>query len=198
MADARDLLHRLLDYIGEQAKDIDPRGYRLSAPKGYLRRRETLAGLPGLEFDIKVEGDHIWLRIPRLQANPPPVLSDSQKGLLRVSNDPDGHLPAVDEAAVLHRLNKAAEGKSPEERADMEARGRAGIAKVLEAYTGLLKAWAEGERPRRKTISLYGDLFALKHQLEAEETTNPKEQVRGIGVATWRPNEFEHLGWLTR
>jgi hypothetical protein len=59
MADARDLLHRLLDYIGEQAKDIDPRGYRLSALKGYLRRRETLAGLPGLEFDIKVEGDHI-------------------------------------------------------------------------------------------------------------------------------------------
>lgn len=186
MADARDLLHRLLDYIGEQAKDIDPRGYRLSAPKGYLRRRETLAGLPGLEFDIKVEGDHIWLRVPRLQANPPPALSENQKGLLRVSHDPDGHLPVVDEAAVLHRLHKAAEGKTPEERADLEARGRAGIEKVLEAYTGLWKAWAEGERSRRRTISLYGDLFALKHQIEAEETAKPQELVWGIGVATWQ------------
>ena len=193
MADARDLLHRLLDYIGEQAKDIDPRGYRLSAPKGYLRRRETLAGLPGLEFDIKVEGDHIWLRVPRLQANPPPALSENQKGLLRVSYDPDGHLPVVDEAAVLHRLHKAAEGKTPEERADLEARGRAGIEKVLEAYTGLWKAWAEGERPRRRTISLYGDLFALKHQIEAEETAKPQELVWGIGVATWQLN-FEAGG----
>jgi hypothetical protein len=34
--------------------------------------------------------------------------------------------------------------------------------------------------PRRRTITLYADLFALKHQLEAEETAKPQEFVCGI------------------
>ena len=68
----RDLLYKLMEYIREQAKDIDPRGYRLEASKTFLERREDIAGLPGLEFDLKVVGDHIWLKVPRLEANPPP------------------------------------------------------------------------------------------------------------------------------
>jgi very-short-patch-repair endonuclease len=45
---------------------------------------------------------------------------------------------------------------------------------------------------------LYGDLFALKHQLESEETAKPHELVWGIGVASgklfWEGNpvEFEY------
>lgn len=185
MTDARNLLHRLLDYIGEQAKDIDPRAYRLGALKGFVRRRQDIAGLPGVEFDLKVEGDHIWLRVSRLEANPPPRLPENHKGLFRISDDPDGPIPTLDEAALVHRLNKAAEGKSPDERAEIEALSRVAATKALDAYKALWKAWAEGERPRRKTISLYGDLFALKHQLEAEETAKPQELVWGVGVASW-------------
>ena len=113
------LLHRLLDYIGEQAKDIDPRGFRLSVAKGFIRRPEDIVGLPGIEFDLKVEGDHIWLRIPRLEATKPPALHANHRGLFRISDDPEGSMPALDEAAFLHRLNKAAEGRTPEERKDM-------------------------------------------------------------------------------
>jgi hypothetical protein len=50
MPSPRDLLHRLFEYIGEQLKDIDLRGYRLSSHTGFLRRRGDLAGLPGIEF----------------------------------------------------------------------------------------------------------------------------------------------------
>lgn len=185
MTDARNLLFKLLDYIVEQAKDIDPRAYRLGASKGFVRRREDIAGLPGVEFDLKVEGDHIWLRVPRVKSTPPPRVPENYKGQFRVSDDPDGPLPTLDEATFLHRLNKAAEGKTPDERTELETRGRAAAIKALEAYTDLWKAWAEGERPRRKTISLYGDLFALKHQLEAEETAKPQELVWGVGVASW-------------
>lgn len=179
------LLHRLLDYIGEQAKDIDPRGFRLSVAKGFIRRPEDIVGLPGIEFDLKVEGDHIWLRVPRLEATKPPALHANHRGLFRISDDPEGSMPALDEAAFLHRLNKAAEGRTPEERKDMEVRARAALAKALDTYTILWKSWAEGERPRRKTISLYGDLFALKQALESEETARPQELVWGIGIASW-------------
>lgn len=186
----RDLLHRLLDYIAEQAKEVDPRGYNLAASKGFLLRREDLAGLPGIEFDLKVEGDHIWLRVPRLKADSPPSVSEHQKGLFRFSADPNGPPPTLDEAAFLHRFNKEADGLSSEERASLEAAKRAEVAKALDAYTALWKAWAEGERPRRKTIALYSDLFALKHQIEAEETASAQEIVWGIGVAT-RQLSFE-------
>lgn len=185
-SEARTLLHKLLDYIYEQAKDIDPRGFRLSTAKGFLRRREDIAGLPGIEFDLKVTGDHIWLRVQRLETSPPPPLPENQKALFRVSQDPEGPMPVLDEAGFLHRLNKKPAEKTPEERAKLEADARADVAQALEAYTAIWKAWAEGERARRKTVALYGDLFSLKHQLEAEETAKALELVWGIGVSSWR------------
>jgi len=186
VTEPRTLLHRLLDYIGEQAKDIDPRGFRLSAVKGFIRHPADIAGLPGVETDLKVAGDHIWLRVPRLIATKPRAVSENFKGLIRVSDDPNGPLPAADEAAFLHRLHKATEDKTEDERKDLEARGRAALAKAVEAYTVLWQSWAEGERPQRKTIAVYGDLFALKQQMEAEETAKPREFVWGIGVSTWK------------
>src|ERR1700736_6162924 len=90
---ARLLLHRLLDYIHEQAKEVDPRGYRLGAGRGFVRRSDELVGLPGVESDLKAAGDHIWLRIQRLEGNAPPPVPDSQKGLFRVSKNPEGPLP---------------------------------------------------------------------------------------------------------
>ena len=55
-------------------------------------------------------------------------------------------------------------------------------------------AWAEGEKPRRRTIGLYGDLFAIKHQLDAEETAKPHELVWGIGVTAWKLSYEERAG----
>lgn len=170
MSEPRNLLHRLLDYIGEQAKDIDPRGFRLGAVKGFIRGPADIAGLPGIESDLRVAGDHIWLRVPRLIASKPRGVSENFKGLIRVSDDPNGPLPVADEAVFLHRLHEVIAGKPEAELSDLETRGRAALAKAVEAYTVLWQSWAEGERPRRKTISLYGDLFSLKQQLEAEET----------------------------
>lgn len=182
----RDLLTRLLDYIEEQAKDIDPRAFRLAHTKEFLKRRSDLAGLPGVEFDLSVEGDHVWLRVQRLQASKPPGLDERFKGLIRVSDDPNGAKPSIDEVAFKARLASAAAGKTPEECAELERRGRSVLEKALAQYTPLWEAWAEGERPRRRSIDLYGELFAIKHQLEAEETANPTELVWGVGIATWQ------------
>lgn len=182
----RDLLTRLLDYIEEQAKDIDPRAFRLSSTKGFVRRRSDLAGLPGIEFDRNVEGDHLWLRVQRLNAYKPPSVDKEFRGVIRVNDDPNGAKPAVDEAALKARFTAAASGKEPEERAQLEKRGRAMLEQALAHYGPLWDAWAEGEKPRRRSIDLYGELFAIKHQLEAEETANPSELVWGVGIATWK------------
>jgi hypothetical protein len=70
MPEPRELLVCLLDYIKEQAKEVDPKGYTLTSSKGFLRKRDDIAGLPGVEFNIPLAGDHVWLRVPRLAAEP--------------------------------------------------------------------------------------------------------------------------------
>jgi very-short-patch-repair endonuclease len=177
----RDLLHRLFEYIEEQAKDIDPRGFQVSKHSGFKCNPEDIAELPGIHLDLQLEGDYIWLKVDRLEADKPPAIP----GLCRVSSDPFGQQPSFDEAALLHRIHTESELTPSIEHAQLEARIRGSAAQILHEYTKLWKAWAEGEKPRRKTISLYGDIFALKHQLEAEETAKPTELVWGVGVATW-------------
>jgi hypothetical protein len=55
------LLARLLDYVVEQSKEIDPRAFGLTGAPDFRCSTKDLAGLPGVELDRKVEGDHIAL-----------------------------------------------------------------------------------------------------------------------------------------
>lgn len=181
----RQLLHNLLDYIREQAKNVDPKGFRLSAAKGFLRRRPELVGLPGVTFDLKVEGDHTWLRVERLEAHRPPAPPQHASDLLVVGADPFGALPVVSEAGIKSRITRLRERRPDDALEAAAAEIRATADATLKAYLPIWQAWAQGERPRRKTIALYAELFALKHQLEAEETARPQELVWGIGVASW-------------
>lgn len=179
----RDLLIRLVDYIGEQAKEIDPRVFRLANIKGFLKRRADLIGLPGVEFDVSIEGDHYWLRVQRLRSRQPPAL-EQFKQFIRVTDDPNGAPPSIDEIALKTRLTSVFANKTLEDRDEIERDIRAAVVEVLQEYTSVWESWAEEEKLRRKTIDLYSELFAIKHQLEAEETVNPAELVWGIGVAT--------------
>lgn len=192
---AHQLLSKLLDYVLEQAKDIDPRGFNLSVHKGFKKTKSDLQGLPGVDFDIKIEGDHTWLRVARLEALSPPALADEKlKGLITIDAEPTGQPPRIDEAVFKHRLAAASAGRSPDELRSDESRARATLQRALVEYTPLWNAWAEGEKPRRKTISLYGDLFAIKHQLDSEETAKPHELVWGIGVSAWKLSYEERAG----
>src|SRR5215469_5698956 len=189
MPDARDLLVCLLDYIKEQAKQINPAAYRLTNAKGFQCQRGDIAGLPGVEFDIKVAGDHVWLRIPRLVAEPPPAPLAAHRPLLRFSSDPNGPPPSIDDATLTRQIGQTIQSAKLRNElvdpAQVEAQARAVAAEALSAYSAVWIRWATGERPRRRTIALYGDLFTLMHQMEAEQTSKPQELVWGIGISSW-------------
>lgn len=187
MSGLADLLVNLLNYVVEQSKETDPNGFKLTGYKEFIRYKPSLAGLPGIDFDKSVEGDHIWLRVDRLQATgPPPVQQKTFQKLIAVSDRPDGPTPTINETVL--NFNIAAELKGlPKDDADREALAiRKRAADALSDYKSLWTAWAEGEKPRRASISLYGDLFSLKHQLESEETAKPHELVWGVGITSWR------------
>lgn len=182
---ARTLLTRLLDYIEEQAKEVDPRGFCLSAAKGFIRNPTQLRGLPGVTFDISTEGDHTWLRVERLEAASPPAVDEKLRGLIRIDDNPFGNKPTIDEVAMRAHIAAATKDKPPADVAELERRSRATLDAALTRYVLFWEAWAEGEKPRRKSIDLYGDLFAVRHALEAEETSNPSELVWGMGISAW-------------
>ncbi|MBC3930026.1 hypothetical protein [Undibacterium sp. CY21W] len=81
------LLNKLLGYVLEQDKEIDPRGFKLQGYKGFLKGRADLQGLPGVDFDIKLDGEHVWMRVAWLEAKAPPTLPVEQwKGVIVVSD----------------------------------------------------------------------------------------------------------------
>lgn len=81
MAAPRVLLQRLFEYIEEQVKEIDPRGFQLSKQAGFRCSPEDVAGLTGVSMDLQLEGDHIWLKVDRLEAGKPPALPPALQGL---------------------------------------------------------------------------------------------------------------------
>lgn len=183
---ASGLLTKLLDYVIEQSKDIDPRGFKLSGAEGFLRTSGDLRGLPGVDLDVKVEGDHIWLRVARLEAQNPPAVPPEHKELLVVDTNPTGKLPRINEAALERSIAILTDGKPELDAQELADSEKEAVRAELDRYTRLWQTWAEVEKPRWQAIRLYGELFSLKQQMELEDTAKPQEFVCGIGVASWK------------
>ncbi len=184
MSDKRRLLIQLLNYIEEQAKVFDPKKFNLDNLKTFCKYRKEIEELPGVQFDLSDEGDHIWLKIDRLQSTKPPKPDEKLASYIRISDDPSGKEPylempindnAQNSSLGLDNLTAANKKLLEEE-----------IEEVFEKYLKEWKAWADEEKQRRCSIDLYGDLFSIKHQIEAEEAANPIEFLWGIGLATWK------------
>ncbi len=182
-----DLLVNLLDYVVEQSKDIDPNGFKLNGSKEFVKYKPGLQGLPGVDFDKKVEGDHIWMRVERLAEIPPPQipLKEIQR-FFTISTNPSGPEPSINESVLAHSIATDIGKLNKPEGERLANTRRKLVTDTFDSYKPLWKAWAEGEKLRRLTIGLYGELFSLKHQMESEETAKPYELVWGMGITSWK------------
>jgi very-short-patch-repair endonuclease len=187
MSSLSDLLVNLLDYVVEQSRAIDPNGFKLSGNKDFIKYRPGLQGLPGVDFDKKVEGDHIWMRVERLAEIPPPQIQLKEiQRFFTISTNPSDPEPSINETVLAHsiatdigKLNKPEGEKLTNSRRKL-------VIDTFASYKPLWKAWAEGEKLRRVAIGLYGELFSLKLQMESEETAKPHELVWGMGITSWK------------
>lgn len=186
----RELLKELLEYVEEQAKAIDPGAYSLSSLRGSVYRNYELQGLPGLEFDLRTEGDHIWLRVFRLHPSSPPSVPLEYALLIKPVNDPFGAPPSLEEESLNAwiELHSESDGLMPASQLDdprVNEQWKREASEALQDYLLQWSAWAAEEKRCRTSIGLYGSLFALKHQIELEEASKPQELVWGIGVTSW-------------
>ncbi|QOY96717.1 AAA family ATPase [Massilia sp. UMI-21] len=177
----------LLDYLVEQAKDIDPAAFTLSKLTDFKKTRADLETLPWVDFNVDTDGEPIWLRVHRLEATRAPSLAQPELApFLAIGDDPAGRPPALKEASLASVRNEDAGMVGDEEAGQRDEQRRARVGRLLDVYTQQWNDWAMRERPRRQVIALYADLFALKTRLESEEAVRPIELVWGMGVSSWR------------
>ena len=177
----------LLDYLVEQAKDIDPAAFTLSKATDFRKTYADLEKLPFVDFDVDTDGDPIWLRVQRLEAVPAPRLPEPDLApFLTVNADPAAHPPALKEPALASARDQDVRAVGEAASAQQDQQRRARVGRLLEVYTQQWNDWAVRERPRRQVMALYADLFALKTRLESQEAVRPIELVWGMGVSSWR------------
>lgn len=195
MSEPRELLKSLFGYIEEQLKEIDPRGYHLSKIDGFKLVPNEVSQLPRVDLDVKTEGDHVWMRVCRLESTQPPeVKGEVAQALIRKSSNPFGPRPEVDENGIRQALLDALpEDVTKDQRDEIEREIRSHADQSLAEHLVAWEIWAANEIPRRKTIELYSELFALSRKISSTESTKPIELVCGIGVSAWKLGAGEKI-----
>ncbi|WP_305823151.1 AAA domain-containing protein [Massilia brevitalea] len=185
------LMSGLLDYLVEQAKDIDPAAFTLSRVTEFKKTWSDLATLPWVDLNVDSpegdSGDDAWLRVHRLETTRAPILSEPDlAAFLDIGDDPAGPAPALKETVLAAARAEDAHIVAEDEAEQRDLERRARVGHLLQAYLPHWHNWAAREKPRRQVIALYADLFALKTRLEAQEAVRPLELVWGVGVSSWQ------------
>jgi hypothetical protein len=182
----QDRLIALLEYI-EQAEKLGRKPVFVVPDQFYCAYEQDLRGLPGVEFNLAVKADELWLRVPRLKEEEGPQPSEELKPWIFRSKDPHREPTLKDEITVPWQESK----NQPQvlKRTDFPQ-----IDIAFQAYlSGPWTAWSNYEVPRRKTIVVYNRLFSIQQAMETEGAETPLELVWGVGIALWKHASGQHI-----
>lgn len=189
MSHSAQRLARLLDQVIEQARDTDPQHFHLGRHAHWLKSPAQLQGLSGLSVALSLSaGEPVWLRLerPNPEPLPAPGLEEQLVGLIHTQDDPDGPPPHLDEVMLARRLALTVTDRSADAVQRIETRVSVWVSQALADHLAAWTQWADVERARRRSVALYSELFALKQQIEATQTTQALELVWGLGVSAWQ------------
>ena len=171
----------LLNYI-EQVEKLKTKPAFSVPTEFFVAYQHELRDLPELQFNLQVEGDDVWLRLPRLQEIAAPEPDEILKPWVSLPKTPEKTPELKGEVVIL-------EGKREVARERIE-----GHPEVRELFDWYLEyqwePWAAAERPRRKTIVRYNQLFSLQQAVASEGAETPLELAWGIGYASWKKEGF--------
>lgn len=181
MAEGASLVVDLLDYI-EQVEKLKVKPVFTVPTEFFCAYQHELKGLSDLQFNLQVDGDDVWLRIPRLQEIGPPEVGDVLKPWIVLSATPA-------KTPELRLFVETFEGKVAI--AKDELKNRPDIKEIFDSYIeNKWNQWAAAELPRRKTISRYKQLFSLQQAIVSDGAETPIELVWGIGNAAWKKDGY--------
>ena len=171
----------LLNYI-EQVEKLKTKPAFAVPTEFFVAYQHELKGMPELQFNLQVEGDDVWLRLPRLQEIAAPEPDDVLRPWVTLPKSPEKSPELKNEVIVF-------EGKREVSRERLEDHPE--VRELFEWYLEFQwTPWAGAERPRRKTIARYNQLFSLQQAISSEGAETPLELAWGIGYASWKKEGF--------
>lgn len=172
----------LLTYI-EQVEKLKAKPAFTVPTEHFVAYQHELKGLPDVQFNLQDEGGDVWLRIQRLKEISAPDVTELLKPWVNLPKNPDKSPEIKNEVIKL-------EGKLEVGRELLVDHPE--IRTMFDYYVeDEWKPWAAAERPRRKTIARYNQLFTLQQSLSSDGAEAPLELVWGIGNAAWKNPEFK-------
>jgi hypothetical protein len=212
---SREKLIGLLDYV-EQVVRLDERvafrlsEYRLPDGTAFAIGESDTRNLPGIHHDVCEEDGSVWLEVMRLTRKepptPPPQLAEwivlsadparlpetrSQRLITLTAVERDAALAAgeVRPDDIVEAPRKRDESPVAPPRYDLTFRleDRPEIATAIDFWvSGPWALWATEELPRRRTITLYQQLYKVFQMVEVGGNESPIEVIWGIGVVYWQ------------
>lgn len=171
----------LLNYIEQVVKLKSKPAFSIPT-EFFVAYQHELKGLPELQFNLQVENDDVWLRLPRLQEIGAPEPEEVLRPWVTIPKSPEKTPELKGEVIIL-------EGKREVARKRVEDHPE--VRELFDWYVEYLwEPWAAAERPRRKTIARYNQLFSLQQAISSEGAETPLELAWGIGYASWKKEGF--------
>ena len=171
----------LLNYI-EQVEKLKIKPAFSVPSEFFVAYQHELRGLPELQLNLQVEGDDVWLRLPRLQEIAAPEPDEVLRPWVTLPKSPEKSPELKGEIVIL-------EGKREVARKRIE--DHLEVRELFDWYVEFQwEPWAGAERPRRKTIARYNQLFSLQQAIATEGAETPLELAWGIGYASWKKEGF--------
>jgi len=181
LAEGAPLVLDLLNYI-EQVEKLKTKPAFSVPSEFFVAHQHELKGLPDLTFNLQVESDDVWLRLPRLKEIGPPEPDEQLKPWVTLPKSPEKSPELKEEVVIYDGKREVARAKLTEQ------------PEIQEAFVWYVEyqwqPWAAAERPRRKSIARYNQLFSLQQAISAEGAETPLELVWGIGFAVWKKEGF--------
>jgi hypothetical protein len=198
------LLKDILRYLTEVVR-LDGRrtNDQLPGDRRFVLHQNEFEGLPGITSDTRDEDGAVWLAVERLRDLNPPAPDADLGNWIDVSPDPEQRPRVRDsfvitvESAEKDRLIAAKHARMQDcARVVTAFDGAGGIWNVrlrladhpnlawrLERFVAEpWAAWADAERPRRKTMAIYQRLLDIVDLVENANPDRPVELVWGIGI----------------
>ena len=189
----------LIDFSQQSARLRGKPAATVSGHGQFSLYEHEIQGLPGIGLNPNPSSlDEIWLSVERLHERKPPdpgnnVLQPWLKTTQSPTEEPSLR-DSVDGASLIAAGTHCAPPGddtrptiAPHDVLRLSEYADAGP--VLAAFATYLdtkyRPWAEEERPRRRTIRLYAQLFTLQQQLEGSIVESPLELVWGVGMGIW-------------
>lgn len=167
----------LLTYIEEVEKLKTKPAFSVPT-EFFVAYQQDLKGLPEIRFNVQVEGDDVWLKVPRIQEIAAPDPGESLRPWVTLSKSADKK-PELKSEMVFY------DGKKEVSRQQL-----ADHPEIKDHFDWYLEfqwePWSAAERPRRQTISVYNKLFSLQQTISSEGSETPIELVWGLGYSTWK------------